>query len=362
MSRILRYPIIALLMLATIESSSSAEDDTVEKSDKWVPSREKHTSKKPEDVFQKPVIDAVQIDIDSNKPLHELIEPAKILEPSETNSLPDVVEETAGRLSKIPGRPYNASGWYSAPDWGSTTWRPGRGNRFGDFSLEGVSADPIKFLDGLSLTHGTGIHFLTGPTKADMPPRVFDLKMGLHWFGEISNYMWVDLSFTAGLFSDFEDSVREGWRFPSHAVFSWEFSPQVQPVAGVRYYDRNNLGLLPVAGLILRPDDDVRIELVYPEPRVAWLVATDAEKEYWLSVSGRIGGGEWTIERNGSGLADVATYNDYQIVLALDRVHANQSRSSYEIGYVFQRDLEYRSGLGNFNPSETFFIRSVTRK
>ncbi len=117
-----------------------------------------------------------------------------------------------------------------------------------------------------------------------------------------------------------------------------------------------------MAGLILRPDDGIRIELVYPEPRVAWRVSADVDEERWLSVSGRIGGGEWAIERSDSGLADVATYNDYQLVLALNTVDKARSISSFEIGYVFARDLEYRSGRGNFEPSETLFVRLVIRK
>ena len=67
-------------------------------------------------------------------------------------------------------------------------------------------------------------------------------------------------------------------------------------------------------------------------------------------------------ERSGSGLADVATYNDYQLVLALNSINQDRSISSFEIGYVFERELEYRSRRGDFEPPETFFIRLVTQK
>ncbi|HSG71013.1 MAG TPA: hypothetical protein VLA12_11395, partial [Planctomycetaceae bacterium] len=72
--------------------------------------------------------------------------------------------------------------------------------------------------------------------------------------------------------------------------------------------------------------------------------------------------GEWAIERFGSGLADVATYNEYQLVLAFDTVDRSHSISSIEFGYIFERDLEYRSGVGNSTLPETFFIRLVNRK
>jgi hypothetical protein len=355
MLRILHLLLIVFTMLASIVSSLAAEDGQIEET-KWrVPFIVKQAIEAPVVAKQEPMPNSIQDDAGSNTSLHELTPPEKILESSETKPLTDAVEE-------ITGRPYNAPGWYSAPDRGGETWHPGSGDRFGAFSLENVVAEPDGEWEELSSTNGFGVHFLTGPTQTDLPPRVFDFKWGLHWFGEISDRWWVDLAFSVGLYTDFEDSVSEGWRFPSHTVVTWEFSPEVQPVAGVRYFDRNNLGLLPVAGLILRPDDRIRIELVYPEPRVAWRVSADLDEEYWISLSGRIGGGEWAIERIASGLADVATYNDYQIVLAPDIAEKTRSIESFEIGYVFERDLKYRSGRGNFDPPETFFIRMVIRK
>ena len=81
-----------------------------------------------------------------------------------------------------------------------------------------------------------------------------------------------------------------------------------------------------------------------------------------MSISGRIGGGEWAIERDRTGLADVATYNDYELVLGFDTIDNAGSISSFEIGYVLERDLEYRSGRGDTNLPETFFLRWVARK
>jgi hypothetical protein len=272
--------------------------------------------------------------------------------------------ENAGEESRnrFPGRAYNDAGWYSRPRWDGMTWRSGTGNRFGDFSVAAVGARPVLGWDGLSLTSGYGVHFLAGPSVTDMPPRVFDLHAGLHWFGEVAEHWWLDLGFSGGLYTDFEDSVREGWRFPAHAVATWEWSPEIQPVAGVRYFDRENLGLLPVAGLIYRPEERIRLELLFPEPRVAWRIASSEAADHWLSISGRIGGGEWAIERSASGLADVANYNDYQLVLSLDTIDNQYAISSFEIGYAFERELVYRSGAGNTSLPETLFIRLVHRQ
>ncbi|MBD3675492.1 MAG: hypothetical protein HUJ26_18420 [Planctomycetaceae bacterium] len=282
--------------------------------------------------------------------------------------IPEEIEQIAQQPhqlvdpDEVVGRSYNDIGWYSYPEWSRATWRPRSGDRIGEFSLEGRSASPIESWEGLSLTQGYGLHYLSGPNQTDLPPRLYDFQVGLHWFGEITDGFWLDMAVAGGLYTDFEDSVRDGWRVPAHAVLSWKIEEEFQPVLGFRYFDRNNLGFLPVAGAILKPDEDLRLELVYPEPRISWRTGGDSEKDHWISLAGRIGGGEWAIERAGSGLADVVTYNDYELTLGFETFETNQSISAVELGYTFDRQLRYRSNQGNYDPQETYFVRLSLRK
>jgi hypothetical protein len=361
MSRNVRLLMILLSMLASIGASSAAEDGLPEETPGWIRVAEQPAIAEPiviaPIVAEEPLVPiSIQHEAGSETLLPQLPPLEENFEFPMVEAPPEVFEEA------VSGRHYNDAGWFSKPNWGSMTWRPGSGGDFGEFGLAGAVASPVESWKGLSFTQRYGYHFLDGPTRTDMPPRVFDFNWGLHWFGEISDNWWVDLAFSAGLYTDFEDSAREGWRFPSHAVLSWAMTQKIQPVVGVRYFDRDNLGLLPVAGVILRPDDGIRIELVYPEPKIARRVSTDGDQEHWMSIAGRIGGGEWAIERDRTGLADVVTYTDYELVLGFDTIDNAGSISSFEIGYGFDRDLEYRSRRGNTNLPETFFLRWVTRK
>ena len=360
LSKNVRVVSIALMLLICWAAVSSAEEEEfVEPTDQWIPLQEVAAIEPAELPEPEPLIDADPESVGSASVFLEPIGEPIAIDSVVTDS--EVVEEDEEE-NDILGRPYNGSGWYSMPKWDSMTWRTGSGNRFGEFALEGIDASPIEDWDGLSFTNGSGFHFLDGPNVTDMPPRLFDFNWGLHYFDEVTDRWWLDLSVSGGLYTDFEDSVQQGWRFPAHAVATWALSEEVQPVLGIRYLDRDNLGLLPVAGVILRPEESFRMELVFPEPRVAWRVSSKAEKDHWLSISGRIGGGEWAIERRATGLADVVTYNEYQVVLALDTIDQSQSISSIEAGYIFERDLEYRSGAGNTTLPETFFIRLINRK
>jgi hypothetical protein len=247
------------------------------------------------------------------------------------------------------------------PNASATTWLVGRRDRFGIFSLTGTGAYKLDKWPGLSLTSGHGFHFLDGPVQTDMPSKVFDFHWGLHWGGDPADGWYADLALTAGVYSDFEDSARDGWRFPSHAVLFYELTPEWHPVLGVKHFDRQNLGPLPVAGVVVKPADELRLELLFPEPRLAWRVNHDESSEQWLTLSGEIGGGEWAIERSNTDLADVVTYNDYRLVFGFHHFLPSKVDSAFEIGYVFARDLEYRSGVGDYSPPETFFLRWTTR-
>jgi hypothetical protein len=352
----LRLLAIALSLLAV--SVSQGEDPERLTAENWVPlpAQEQNSNAGPE--FPDPIpLESAFPDDQSAPPL-----PAEPIHPELKLDSPPVAIDDADEDEDLFGRPYNAPGWYSRPEWDHLNWRSGANSRLGEFSMEGVSAYPFETWEGLSFTSGHGFHWLDGPSISDMPPRLFDFNWGLHYFGEVMDTAWLDMAFSAGIYTDFEDSAREGWRYPAHAVFSWELVPDVQPVVGVKYYARDNLKLLPVAGAIWQPDEDIRLELVFPEPSVALQVYEGEDSEHWISLSGRIGGGEWAIEREPSGLADVVTYNSYQLILGLDTIDDSYKIQSLEIGYSFERELEYRSGLGNFDPAETMFIRLVTRR
>lgn len=243
------------------------------------------------------------------------------------------------------------------PGQGGIKWMPGHRDRFGMLSFTGESA--VRWEDWGNLTYlsGYGFHFLNGPVQTDLPSKVFDFTWGLHWSGEIMEDWSASMTGRVGIFTDFEDSARDGWRFPADAVVLHDWTETVRGVGGVKYLDRENLPALPVFGVILRPVDTFRLEAVFPEPRIAIKVFDGVESDNWLTLSGEIGGGEWAIERANTDLADVVTYNDYSAVLGFHHYNVGQSTHAFEVGYTFVRDLEYRSGMGDFEPEESFFLR-----
>ena len=148
---------------------------------------------------------------------------------------------------------------------------------------------------------------------------------------------------------------RKGILFPSHAVGYLSVSPAIDLVFGVDYLDRGDIKLLPVAGLIWMPNPDMRFELVFPRPRAVFQL-TD---RYRLYLSGELGGGTWAIERVALG-NELATYRDLRVCIGLEHMEKDGQWSAFEIGYLFDRRLDYSSGNGDMHLDDAALFRLVT--
>jgi hypothetical protein len=233
----------------------------------------------------------------------------------------------------------------------SLGWIFGGDDGFGMFSLEWDHYRQSGVGHGLGV--GLEFHFLSGPVRTDMPPRVYDFSVAYQARDRLGVFSY-DVAVSVMASSDFEGSSREGIRFPSHAVGFVSLFPATELVFGVDYLDRGDYKLLPVAGLIVLPNPDVRLEIVFPRPRMVFRL-TD---EYRLYLSGELGGGTWAIERVG-GADDLATYRDLRLRFGLECVDKEGQRTALEIGYLFDRRLEYSSGNGDYCPADTATFRLI---
>jgi hypothetical protein len=236
----------------------------------------------------------------------------------------------------------------------STSWLLGGGNQLGMFSLE--SLPTLQPGEQTGIVTGIGLHWLSGPVQTDLPPRLFDFQIGLQRRKWLTASLGYDIAARIGAFSDFEASAREGIRYPSHAVGYYRASPGLDFVLGVDYLSRDDVKVLPVAGLIMKPRDNVRLELVFPRPCVEWQI-NSANSVY---LAGELGGGTWAIERAPPS-SDVVTYRDYRLLLGLSTLGNESSQSAIEFGYVFGRRLSYRSGSGDYSPIDTLVVQITQR-
>jgi hypothetical protein len=234
----------------------------------------------------------------------------------------------------------------------SLDWIPGTGNRFGMFSIVWDHYVKSGVNNGIGI--GMGFHFLSGPEQTDMPPRVYDFSIAYQFRKQLGP-LGFDLAASVLAASDFKGNARKGILFPSHAVGFLSVRPEIDVVFGVDYLDRGDVKLLPVGGLIWKPNPEMRFELVFPRPRAVFQL-TD---HYRLYLSGELGGGTWAIERVTLD-DDLATYRDLRACIGVEYVEKDGQRMAFEVGYLFDRRLEYTSGIGNMNLVNAVMLRLVT--
>jgi hypothetical protein len=111
---------------------------------------------------------------------------------------------------------------------------------------------------------------------------------------------------------------------------------------GVVYIDRNDLKLLPVAGIVWEPSAQKHWEIVFPYPKLACYWTTTGNTQVWWYVGAEYGGGAWTytrVDRPDFGASDRLDINDIRVYVGLDWRNLNRWNGFLEAGYVFNRQI-----------------------
>lgn len=223
----------------------------------------------------------------------------------------------------------------------------------------------------------SGINFVSGPSRpgSDLPERLYDFGWHFHtWAPEfleieaIDLKLGLDVSFDLAIHSDFEDSARDGWRFPGRVLFVSDTDTEgVWLAGGFEYLDLEHIQMLPAGGIVMR-DDDANLELFFPRPRLSVRVDSDDTSEEWMYAMVEYRGAGWAIERSATGLGDIATLSEYRLAIGYEWVPLvenedkdDQTSTFFEVSWLFNRDLEYRSGLGNTGLHDTVMFRYGSR-
>jgi hypothetical protein len=93
----------------------------------------------------------------------------------------------------------------------------------------------------------------------------------------------MDVAVTTGYYSDFEIDAGEAVRVTGRGLAVYESSPAAKWIVGVAYVNRAGASVLPVTGVLYEPAEDVRWELIFPRPRIAWMLPDGSEADQrWL--------------------------------------------------------------------------------
>ena len=202
--------------------------------------------------------------------------------------------------------------------------------------------------------------FFEGPEFVDVPARVHEAELGLQHFRKISDRWLFNGAVTVGVYGD-EDSLGDGdaLRVTGRALGIYEFTQCWKAIVGVVYLNRAGYSVVPAAGLTY-DRGDFQVDLVFPRPRVAWLLpgsTPTAGNQRWLFLQGELGGNLWAVERT-TGVTDQLSYNDLRLLVGYENKVIGGVSQRWEFGYVFARELEYDSENFDRELDDTLFVRA----
>jgi hypothetical protein len=297
---------------------------------------------------------------------------------------PAIFTPNPGYLSNTPPPQQGAYGGYIQPDGRITqpqrlrqrilfegTWLAGSGgSELGVTDLELNATFFFPLFGGrmpLFITPGFAVHYWNGPDSdsftsvppPELPPRTYDAYLDAAIKPVINNWLSADLGARVGLYTDFESVESDAIRVIARGIGIISISPTTQIVLGVVYLDRLTIKLLPAFGLIWMPNPDARFDIVFPQPKLAYRMTTVGMTEWWWYVAGELGGGTWHFQR-ADGQADAFEYNDIRAILGLE--WKNQAMPGvtgyFEVGYAFNREVEYIGVNPGFDPDDTVMLRA----
>ncbi len=234
-----------------------------------------------------------------------------------------------------------------------------------DLGLSATFAFPLFFNQDtpILVTPGFAVHWWQGPTSAAytaLPPRVYDAYLTSAWNPQLTSMLGGELEFTVGVYSDFKKVTEEALRYTGTGLVVLNFSPAMTIKAGIIYYDRVKIKMLPAGGLFWRPNPDTRFDFYFPEPRFAMRMPNTGNTEWWYYIRGEYGGGSWTFTWTELGapppMVGQADYNDIRIATGLEFARLNVLDGHIEFGVAFNRAIVPRGFFNEYKPSTTFFL------
>ena len=254
------------------------------------------------------------------------------------------------------------------------TFLPAGDNDIGLFDYDLRGAFTVPSVEGLTITPGFQMHFVDGPTRTDLPERLYNARAEIRYKRQLSRPVWIEGAVAPGVYSDFDVASSDAFRIIVQGLGFFAFSYQTQAVIGLTYLDRDDVEFLPVVGLIHSPNERTRLNLVFPAPKLSYRFRQDGQGELWGYLAGEFGGGSWAIERPTRAFIfppgrpgrrirvppreDVANYKDWRIIVGVEHKTFDGRTLFVEAGLVFNRELEYNSGVGDFDPDSTAMLRA----
>ncbi len=233
---------------------------------------------------------------------------------------------------------------------------------FGDLEAGVVLGFPFMRRDTpLLVTPQFGTHLLDNAGPLDIPTTLYDASVEfrhLRKFGGGAGPWAMDAAVAVGYYSDFEQDSGDALRVTGRGIAVYETSPTTKWLLGAAYVNRAGASVLPIFGVFYEPSPDIKVEALFPRPRIYWRTAGSiVGDERWLYLGGEFGGGVWSITRPSDGELDLLNYSDWRVLAGYEHKVIGGLTRRVEFGYAFKRELEFDSAAPDVVLDDAVFLR-----
>ncbi len=234
------------------------------------------------------------------------------------------------------------------------------GSGFGLTTLGFTSMWKSENTPGVWVVPRFGWTFTSGPDTPAVQAQLYDLRLEMNVAQPINDVWTVHLQLAPAFVTDWNNKSSDAFRLIGGGMLAAHVSDEVTFIGGALALSRFDLPILPLGGVRWHPCPWIEVDALFPNPRLAWRYSCENEQSHWLYVGGQLGGNQWAIDHATSD-HDKLGYRDYRIIIGCETRQRDGNRSLFEVGYVFDRQLQFHNGLGNQQPGETLLIRWGSR-
>lgn len=256
-------------------------------------------------------------------------------------------EESGGatKATEIPLSRFRKSFFQGAyASYGTISDDPDSGIMVRTLETNGTFAIPLGSMENvITFTPYIRADLLEAAAVFDVPDSLFDTGVKMFWRRPINERLGSMLLVTPSVRSDFTTSD-SAFRLFGLALLTWQWVPDTLSISGGAVYTgRDDYPVLPAMGLLWTPTPEWKFDAQFPSPRISHRLSRAAGKsETWAYLAGVFGGNTWAVTRAG-GVSDELTLSDLRLVTGIEYMQSENRGVYAEIGYVFNRSLEYEN-------------------
>lgn len=198
-------------------------------------------------------------------------------------------------------------------------------------------------------------HFYETP-NIPVSDDLYRVGLNVTWMKEVNEFWRVMLFASPTYSSDFQNTSGKALRTPAGGVGIWTPTPHWQFLFGVVYTGIEDWSVLPLCGAIWQPNEDWKIEMTLPKPRLCHRVEWNSSwlKSFWVYLAGEYAGSSWAVDFGGRN--DLMSCHELRLMLGVerDRPKIGEIDFSVEIGFSFCRKLYFEDSPLEYEPDIGF--------